>query len=143
MKMSKPILYHKRKGYWYYKLRGEKTFHTTGKRTKAEAEDSMSDYLVQKRIEEMALIELPEVQELVEKVTVLTEKIEAMEQYIQPQREWWDLKAACAWKGVSYNSVTSKRSLQPKNGYEDAIVSGRRMWRRKTVAEWIEEQETI
>lgn len=137
---SRPVIWHKRdNGYWYYRLRGEKTYHSTGEKTKAKAED----YVMMEREENMVQVDIPELKQLVEQIAIMSGKIDQLEQYLQPQREWWDLKAVCARKGVSYSSVSSKRSLQPKNGYEDAMVSGRRMWRWSTVEEWIEQTDEV
>ena len=53
-------------------------------------------------------------------------------------REWYDLKAACDLKGLNYNTVSSRRKLQPNFGKEDAKIAGRRRWRKETVLKWLE-----
>ena len=43
--MKRPYLLFKRRKYWYYRLTGKKTFHTTGKKTRSEAEKYMFELL--------------------------------------------------------------------------------------------------
>ena len=38
---------------------------------------------------------------------------------------WYTLKAACEFKGVSYNTVKCSALLQPGCGKEDATINGR------------------
>ena len=49
---------------------------------------------------------------------------------------WYTLKAACEFKGVSYNTVKCSALLQPGCGKEDATINGRKMWRAETVVAW-------
>ena len=49
---------------------------------------------------------------------------------------WYTLKAACEFKGVSYNTVKCSAILQPGCGKADAIINGRKMWRAETVGTW-------
>ena len=51
---------------------------------------------------------------------------------------WYTLKAACEYKGVSYNTVKCSAILQPGCGKPDAIINGRKMWRAESVEEWVE-----
>ena len=51
---------------------------------------------------------------------------------------WYTLKAACEYKGVSYNTVKCSAILQPGCGKADAIINGRKMWNASTVADWCE-----
>lgn len=51
---------------------------------------------------------------------------------------WYTLKAACEFKGVSYNTVKCSALLQPGCGKEDATINGRKMWNASTVADWCE-----
>jgi len=67
----------------------------------------------------------------------LREAIEAQHPSASPA--WLTLRAACALKGVSYNTVKSKRDLQPSHGQSDATIGGRRVWKRATVEAWLGE----
>lgn len=49
---------------------------------------------------------------------------------------WYTLKAACEYKGVSYNTVKCSAILQPACGKADATINGRKMWRAETVGAW-------
>lgn len=51
---------------------------------------------------------------------------------------WYTLKAACEFKGVSYNTVKCQPFTQPNGGKEDACINGRKMWKFETVALWAE-----
>ena len=51
---------------------------------------------------------------------------------------WYTLRAACEYKGVSYNTVKCSAILQPGCGKADAIINGRKMWRAESVEEWVE-----
>lgn len=57
-------------------------------------------------------------------------------QFTSPR--WYTLKAACEFKGVSYNTVKCSALLQPGCGKEDATINGRKMWNASTVADWCE-----
>lgn len=49
---------------------------------------------------------------------------------------WYTLRAACEYKGVSYNTVKCSAILQPGCGKADAIINGRKMWLAETVGTW-------
>ena len=52
------------------------------------------------------------------------------------RQRWYTLKAACEYKGVSYNTVKCSAILQPGCGKADAIINGRKMWLAETVGTW-------
>ena len=57
-------------------------------------------------------------------------------------REWYTLQAACQKKGLCYNSAKSRRALQPNAGAPDAMLSGRKVWNRKTIQRWLSQTDT-
>ena len=75
------------------------------------------------------------VDEILEKLDALKAEIAAHEHEEGPA--YFTLKRACELKGISYNSVKSNLRLQPSLGKEDCRISGRRMWRRATIEEWL------
>jgi hypothetical protein len=56
---------------------------------------------------------------------------------IIPNKLWFTLRESCDLKGISYFSACNKKELQPKGGVPDAVISGRNVWRRDTIAEWL------
>jgi len=60
-----------------------------------------------------------------------------------PRPAWYTLKAACLRKGTCYNSCKSLRRLQPRAGQPDALIGGRRYWRRETVEAWLLETDPL
>ena len=56
---------------------------------------------------------------------------------IIPSKLWFTLRESCDLKGISYCSACNKRQLQPNGGEPDAVISGRNVWRRDTIAEWL------
>jgi len=55
-----------------------------------------------------------------------------------PKKVWFSLKECCALKSLSYKSACNyKASLQPHKGTPDAYISGRKMWNRETVLDWL------
>lgn len=68
---------------------------------------------------------------------IVREMVAAMVQTAGRPR-WYTLKAACEYKGVSYNTVKCSAILQPGCGKADAIINGRKMWNASTVADWCE-----
>ena len=60
---------------------------------------------------------------------------------LQPETrpQWYNLRLACQVKGVVYSTLKGRPALQPGKGIPDAIVTGRRMWRRETIETWLNE----
>jgi hypothetical protein len=81
--------------------------------------------------------QMPEMGALSERFDLLLEKVTELANANSQSQEWFNLKDACQWKGVKYNTVKSKFKLQPNQGIPDGIVSGRRMWKRETVLRWL------
>ena len=56
---------------------------------------------------------------------------------LKPEPEYYTLVAACKRKGVTYNSVKSRKNLQPNGGVEDVKIGGRRYWHFSTIKRWL------
>ena len=56
---------------------------------------------------------------------------------IIPNKLWFSLRESCDLKGLSYFSACNKKQLQPNGGVPDAVISGRNVWRRDTIAKWL------
>lgn len=54
------------------------------------------------------------------------------------RQRWYNLKDACAYKGVTYSTVKASCYRQPLGGRPDALINGRKMWRAESVEEWVE-----
>jgi hypothetical protein len=50
---------------------------------------------------------------------------------------WVDLRQACAYKGVAYNTVANRRELQPPRA--KAVYMGKMKWAREVVEEWAQD----
>jgi len=59
-----------------------------------------------------------------------------------PKKEWYNLKEACALKGINYHTVSNKSYLKPRNGEPDGIIGGRKAWRKETILEWVNQTDT-
>jgi len=86
-------------------------------------------------------IEIPEINTLIHTVSQLERRIAEIEDKFNPNQEWFSLKEACSLKGLNYNTVSSRLRLQPNKGQEDAIIAGRRRWRRETILKWLNETD--
>ena len=54
------------------------------------------------------------------------------------KKHWYTLEECAALKGGgALNTYKSIRFYQPKGGIPDGRVSGRKVWSRETVAEWL------
>ncbi len=56
---------------------------------------------------------------------------------IIPNKLWFTLRESCDLKGISYFSACNKKQLQPNSAVPDAVISGRNVWRRDTIAKWV------
>ncbi len=83
-------------------------------------------------------IEIPEINDLISKVTGLEQRLLNLEDKVDPKQKWFTLKQACLLKGLNYNTVCSRPKLQPNLGKADANIAGRRMWRRETILKWLD-----
>jgi len=74
----------------------------------------------------------------------LRDELEGIKQKMSPKQELFDLKEACALKGVSYGSLATQkyRHLQPNRGVPDVIACGRSRWRWATVQNWLSLSDT-
>lgn len=53
--------------------------------------------------------------------------------------QWYDLETCHKLRGAgAYSTFKNNRWYQPKGGIPDAIVQGRHVWSRETVAEWVQ-----
>lgn len=73
-----------------------------------------------------------------EAFTFFAEKIEAHEKQETQLKVWVNLRAACDYKGVNYNSLSSGHYAwrRPNGGVPDKIINGRIYWKRETVEAW-------
>jgi hypothetical protein len=73
--------------------------------------------------------------DLLNEVKSLKEEVESIKEKMNPKQELFDLKEACALKGVSYGTLatTKYRHLQPNKGEPDVVVCGRARWRYNTI----------
>ena len=83
-------------------------------------------------------IDLPELKLIIEKLSSIENSINELRKKIVMEREWYDLKSACLLKGINYNTVISNPRYQPNFGRPDAVICGRKRWRRETILKWIE-----
>jgi hypothetical protein len=83
-------------------------------------------------------IDFPELDAITASVSRLEKRLSHIEAKINSQQEWFDLKAACALKGLNYHTVSSRPKLQPNQGEADAVIAGRKRWRRETILRWLE-----
>lgn len=52
--------------------------------------------------------------------------------------QWYDLQTCFELRGGgAFSTFKSNRWYQPKGGIPDAVVQGRHVWSRETVAEWL------
>jgi len=79
-----------------------------------------------------------ELEEIIDRLSALEKMIESIGRKITPAQEWYDLKSACRLKGINYNTVISNPKYQPNHGKPDAVICGRRRWRRETIFRWLE-----
>lgn len=80
---------------------------------------------------EKLLAILPELLSKVETVIKITDK--------DLTARWYDLETCFMLRGGgSFSTFRCKRYYQPKGGIPDAIVQGRNVWSRETVAEWLQ-----
>ena len=86
-------------------------------------------------------IELPEVQRLLDGVSRIERVLADIGPTGRTEQEWWSLKEACRLKGVNYNTVASRTQWQPNGGRSDAVICGRKRWRRTTVERWLNEAD--
>lgn len=63
--------------------------------------------------------------------------MEEKESCIIPNKYWFNLKEACALKGLNYKTAGNRRRFQPNRGIEDGKVGGRKVWRRDTIIKWL------
>ncbi len=81
---------------------------------------------------------LPAFTELFQELSALREELAALNAKVTPNQEWFDLKQGCNLKGINYNTVISNPKYQPNFGKPDAIICGRRRWRRQTILDWLQ-----
>jgi hypothetical protein len=55
-----------------------------------------------------------------------------------PKKIWFSLREVCELKNLNYKSACNKKAtLQPNKGLPDAYISGRKMFNRETVLDWL------
>lgn len=78
-------------------------------------------------------IGFPEIDHIHEDIHVVLKVI--MEELKMRLPEWVDLKTACEYKGVNYETVCDRPALQPDRS-KRRKVSGRWMWHRDVILDW-------
>ena len=81
------------------------------------------------------------IEDLFTKITSIENQIEKLADKVLPKQEWFDLKTSCRLKGICYNTVASNHRYQPNQGKPDAIICGRKRWRRVTILEWLNQTD--
>ena len=84
-------------------------------------------------MDELVILRRDEVQEIVE--NAVARVIDGTDG-VRYESEWYTLKRACQLTGINYNTCKSIRRYQPKEGIEDGMLAGRRVWHRETVKAW-------
>jgi hypothetical protein len=79
--------------------------------------------------------------EIAEEVNSIRRDLIKLKAINQPTQAWYNLKEACLMKGVKYNTAGSLRKFQPNGGIPDAIICGRKRWRKETILTWIEQSD--
>lgn len=82
-----------------------------------------------------------ELLDISDKIDGLSEKINKLALAKQPPPLWFDLKAACEFKGLQYNTVRCQSALQPRRGVPDAEMGKKKYWNRDTVLNWARQFE--
>ena len=73
---------------------------------------------------------------LTEAISVFQAAVNAKDNTLTAQ--WYDLPTCYQLRGGgAFNTLKNNRWYQPKGGIPDAIVQGRHVWSRETVAEWV------
>ena len=55
-----------------------------------------------------------------------------------PKKIWFSLKEICDLKSLNYKSACNyKEALQPNKGTPDAMISGKKMFNRDNVLDWL------
>jgi hypothetical protein len=84
---------------------------------------------------------IPALSEISFEMGRVVERLEVLENKVDPQPAWYDLKTAARIKGLNLNTLRSRQILQPNKGIPDGIISGKKMWRRETILRWIDETD--
>ena len=54
--------------------------------------------------------------------------------------EWFDLRKACEYKGLNYDTVKNRRTLQPDSS-KIKVMCNKRMWPREVILEWANQDD--
>lgn len=89
------------------------------------------------------MIQLPILDTLLVELGKVKDELEAIKQKMAPHQELFDLKEACALKGISYGSLSNQkyRYLQPNCGVPDIVACGRSRWRWETIQKWVTQSD--
>ena len=82
-------------------------------------------------------IKMPFLEEIVKELKTLRHEIVELKDRVHPERELYDLKTACAMKGINYHTASSKHKYQPNSGIPDCHAGGGRRWKHTTICEWL------
>jgi hypothetical protein len=89
------------------------------------------------------MIQLPVLDTLLAELENVKNELKGIKEKMAPHQELFDLKEACAYKGVSYGSLATNkyRHLQPNGGIPDIIACGRSRWRWETIQNWVTQSD--
>ena len=81
----------------------------------------------------MGQIDLPELTQILENQELILNRFEDLQNRMLP--EWVDLRTACEYKGVNYNTVTNRPALQPDRTKRRKVTNIWR-WPRDEIIAW-------
>ena len=89
------------------------------------------------------ILRAPFMTDLLMEIKGLKAELEELKNKLNPKQELFDLKEACALKGLSYGSLASQKykHLQPNGGKPDVMACGRSRWRYETVQKWLTQSD--
>lgn len=89
------------------------------------------------------IIRAPFLDDLVVEIKSLHKEVEELKTKLNPRKEYYTLKEACALKNINDGSVANKAYsyLKPRGGVPDAIIGTKPQWRWDTIQEWIHQND--
>jgi hypothetical protein len=90
------------------------------------------------------MIQLPILDTLLTELQKVKDELQEIKQKMAPYQELYDLKEACALKGISYGTLSNMKykHLQPNGGVPDVLSCGRARWRWVTVQKWLTQSDS-
>ena len=81
----------------------------------------------------MVEVDVPELTQIIKNQVLILSRVEDLQNRMLP--EWVNLRTACEYKGVNYDTVINRPALQP-NRLRRKKVSGKWMWPRDVIIAW-------